>query len=205
MITHITIANYFVNLINNIYYDNLLKLYNIPLNDLFLISKFPIIKPDYFVFNQFYLIYLFIYHLSLNHPLRYSFFLHAFYISQLIYDHMTIKYQYIPKYNVSFLKNITLYLFMYLLLFKIAFFNIHSFKKTFLLFSYFTFFSLIHINEIYTERFKCITNKEKFDHPLKILIITPNKKLIQNIMNNTHIFTLSNFLLFINISLYLFI
>ncbi len=117
---------------------------------------------------------------------------------------MVIKYDYVSKYNISFLKNTVIYLFMYLFMFKIAYMNIHLFKKSLLMISYITFYSLIHINEIYNERFKCITNKEKFDHPLKILIITPNKKIIQNIINKTSFFTFSNFLLFINISLYLF-
>ena len=65
------------------------------------------------------------------------------------------------------------------------------------------FYVFMNINDIYIERFECIKLNKEFYHPLKIIILSPNKNFILNIINKTRFFTYSNFLLFINILLFL--
>jgi len=205
MITHIYIANKIINFLNSIYYENLKRLDDKPLNEIFSKSKFSIIKPDFFVFHQFYLIYYFLYNISLKNSIKYSLSLHLFHIFGIIYDNLLIKYDYKPLYNLSYLKSSAYLLFTYLFFLKLIFIDMYKIKKIFMITSLLLFYLLININEIYSERIKCIENKEIFNHPLKILVITPKKDLIQKIINKTKIFTFSNFLLFINVSLYLFL
>jgi len=173
------------------------------LNDIFQVSKFPIFKPDYFVFQQYYLIYSFMYHISYRNTIRYSISLQLFHIFGIIYDNLLIKYDYKPKYNINYLKNISYILFIYLFWLKISFMNVRLFKKILLLSIFSTFYMLVNINEIYKQRLKCIENNEIFTHPLKILVLTPNKNIIQNIIKKTNIFTYGNFLLCINLFVYL--
>ena len=198
MITHIDISNKVINILDSVYYKNLQKLYpNNKLNELFFIGKFPILKPEYFVFYQYYLIYLFIHHLNHKNYIRYTFSLHFFHIFGLIYDNLLLKYDYKPIYNISYLKNTAYILFIYLFFLKLLLFN-----KIFLLSIFSIFYSLVNINQIYKERIKSIENKEIFTHPLKILIITPNKNTIENIIKKTNIFSFNNFLFFVNVCIY---
>ena len=198
MITHIDISNKLVNILDILYYKNLQKLYpNSKLKDIFIIGKFSILKPEYFIFYQYYLIYSFIYHLNHRNSIRYTFSLHFFHIFGLIYDNLLIKYEYTPIYNISYLKNTAYVLFIYLFFLKLLLFN-----KIFLLSIFSLFYSLMNINQIYKERIKSIENKEIFNHPLKILVITPNKNTIENIIKKTNIFTFHNFLFFVNICIY---
>jgi hypothetical protein len=60
----------------------------------------------------------------------------------------------------------------------------------------------VNINDIYSERLECIKLNKEFYHPLKIIILSPDKKFILNIINKTRFFTYTNFLLFINILLF---
>ena len=60
----------------------------------------------------------------------------------------------------------------------------------------------MNINYIYKERMECIDLNKEFYHPFKIIILSPNKKFILNIINKTQFFTYSNFLLFINLLLF---
>ena len=124
MITHIDISNKVINILDSVYYKNLQKLYpNNKLNELFFIGKFPILKPEYFVFYQYYLIYLFIHHLNHKNYIRYTFSLHFFHIFGLIYDNLLLKYDYKPIYNISYLKNTAYILFIYLFFLKLLLFN----------------------------------------------------------------------------------
>jgi len=173
------------------------------LNEIFQVSKFPIFKPDYFVFQQYYLIYSFMYHISYRNTIRYSISLQLFHVFGIIYDNLLIKYDYKPIHNINYLKNIAYILFIYLFWLKISFMNVRLFKKILLLSIFSTFYMLVNINEIYKQRLKCIENNEIFIHPLKILVLTPNKNIIQNIIKKTNIFTYGNFLLCINLFVYL--
>ncbi len=203
MITHLDIANTIINYLNIFYYSNLQKVHSIPLNQLFSIKYSPILRPEYFVFKQYYLIYLFLYNITHNNTIRYSLFLHLFYISGIIFERLLVIYQYKPHNNINFLKYASYIYFMYLYLLKLLFMNIHIFKKTTLISSTIAFYSLVNINELYNARYKSIKNKEIFNHPLKILIVTPNINTIKNIIHKTRLFTFSNMLLFINVSLFL--
>lgn len=93
---------------------------------------------------------------------------------------------------------------MYLFFFKILFFKAIFYKKLFLTLSIHSFYILYTINDIYKERLKCILLKKEFNHPFKILVITPNKKMIEGIIKKTNFFTYSNYLFFINLILWLF-
>jgi hypothetical protein len=257
MITHIDISNKLANILDIIYYKNVLKLFSIKynnkinlsetsilssknnlndnvsssetpmkenimnlsnksedkelfsempmkenagnkmLNKVFYLTKFPILKPDYFVFMQYYFIYLFLYHLNYKNTIRYSISLHLFHIMGLLFKNLLKKYEYTPIHNISYLKDVSYILFIYLFFIKLL-----LLKKIFLLTSFSIFYSLININIIYKERLKSIENKELFTHPLKILIITPNKNTIEKIIKKTNIFNFTNFLFFVNIFIY---
>ena len=175
------------------------------LNSIFQTSRLPIFKPDYFVFQQYYMIYSFLYHLSYKHTLRYSLSLHFFHIFGLIYEQLLIKYNYKPLYNISYLKDTVYLLFVYLFFMKLLLMNIGEFKRTILLSTFSVFYSLVNVNEIYKERLKSIENEQSFNHPFKILIVTPNKDTIKKIIQKTKIFTMNNFLLCINLFLYMFL
>jgi hypothetical protein len=57
----------------------------------------------------------------------------------------------------------------------------------------------MNINNIYTKRLECIDLNKEFYHPFKIIILSPNKNFIKNIINKTKYFTYSNFLIFVNL------
>ena len=173
------------------------------INDVFRYSKFPVIKPEYFIYIQYYFIYTFFYYISSKNLIMYSISLHLIHISGIIFDDLVIKYNYVPVNNINFLKESSYLLFMYLFFFKILFLKIILLKRLFLLYSFYTFYIVQNINYIYKERLKYIELKKDFIHPLKILIISPNKEFIENMINNTRFFTYTNYLLFINILLYI--
>jgi hypothetical protein len=202
---HNRISIKIVNILDFIYYKNLKKLYNNNLGSLFQNSKFPIINPEYFIYLKYYFIYTFFHYITKNSFMNYSLSLHLFYISDLIYDNLIIKYNYNPINNTIFLKDTCNLLFLYMFFLKIIFLHIWLYKKIILLSSIYIFYFLININDIYSKRMKSIEEKTEFKHPLKLLLITPNKNTIQKIINNTNIFTYSNFILFINLFIYMFI
>ena len=205
MLLHNLITTKIVNFLECVYYNNLEKLNNIKITELFHISKYPILKPDYFIYLQYYFIYKFLHYITLKNIFKYSISLHLFHVNGLIYDNLIIKYDYTPINNILYLKNTSYLLFIYLFLFKISFLNIWIYKKIFLISNFLTFYSLMQINTLYKERLNSIELKTEFKHPLKILMITPNKNTIQNIIKYTNIFTYSNFLLLINIYMYIFL
>jgi hypothetical protein len=195
-----------VYLLDVIYYKNLKRLYpQNDLNEILILKKFPVIKPDYFIFLQFYFIYKFFYNLTYNNIYRYSFFLHSYYINGIIFDKLSDIYKYNSNNNILFFKNISEYVFLYMLFLKIYLLNIGYYKKGFILFSISSFYFLHCINRIYKERLKSIELNKDFYHPFKILIITPNKNKIINIIKKTNYFTYENMLFFINLYIYIFI
>lgn len=204
MSIHETISTKITSFLENLYYNNLKKLYNKNLCDIFLYCSFPVIKPDYFIFSQYYLIYSFLHYISKQNVFRYTISLNMFYINSIIYDKLSLKYNYKPKNNIIYLKDTSNLLFIYLFFFKILFLKLILFKKIFLISTLLSFYFLININDIYKERLKSIENKEDFKHPLKIFIFSPNKKFIENIINKTRFFTFSNFILLTNVMIYLF-
>jgi len=199
MSIHETISTKIISFLENVYYNNLKKLYNKNLSEVFLYCSFPVIKPDYFIFSQYYLIYLFLHYMTEKSIIKYTISLNMIYINTIIYDKLLIKYNYKPKNNVIYLKETSNLLFIYLLFFKLIFL-----KKLFLISTLSLFYLLMNINDIYKERLKSIENKEDFKHPLKILIFSPNKKFIEKIINKTRFFTFSNFILLTNVMIYIF-
>ena len=205
MYIHEIISNKITDFLDNFYYNNLKKLYNKNLSEVFLQCSFPVIKPDYFIFTQYYLIYSFLHYMSNENTIKYTISLNMIYISGIIYDKLSLKYNYKSKNNIIYLKETCNLLFMYLFFFKILFLKLILFKKIFLISTLSSFYFLININDIYRERLKSIENKEYFKHPLKIFVFSPDKKFIENIINKTRFFTYSNFILLTNVLLYIFI
>ncbi len=205
MSIHKRVSERIFSFLENIYYNNLKKLYNENLENIFQYCKFPVIKPEYFVYLQYYFIYLFFHYVTYKKTIRYSISLHLTHISGNIYNEIVKKYNYTPIYNVAYLMKMNYMLFYYMLFLKISFLNSHILKKIFMIFIISIFYSGMIINETYKDRLLSIENKEEFRNNLKILIISPNKKFIENVVNKTEFFTYSNLLLFINAVVYLFI
>lgn len=199
---HYNISERIANFLDNIYYKNLKKIYNDSLENIF--CKFPIIKPDYFIYFQYYFIYTSFYYITYKKVIMYSLSLQSIYISGLIFDNLSKKYNYNPINNILFLKNTSLLFFLYLLFLKILFLRIVLYKKMFILSSFSIFYFLHNLNYIYKERLKYIELKKDFIHPLKIFIISPNKDFIKTVIHKTTYFTHGNYLLFINLLLFIF-
>lgn len=185
------------------YFNNLIKIYKKTINDIFLMNNYIIIKPEYFIFAQYYCIYTFLYYLNKKNIIFYSISLQFIHINGLIFNNLIKKYNYIPKYNIFFLNNTSYLLFMYLFYLKMLFLHIKPYKKIFLLSIFSLFYLLLNVNFIYKERLKCIQFKKDFIHPLKILIISPNKIFIENIIKTTENFTYDNFFLIINFFIFI--
>lgn len=200
---HQIIANKITLFLDNIYYNNLKKLYNDTLTNILKFSKFPIIKPEFFVYMQYYFIYLFLHYITNKKLFLYSTSLHLTYVSGLVFKNLSNKYEYIPINNIYFLKDTSYLLFIYLLFFKIFFLKIFFYKKIFMYFCLNSFYILLNVNFIYRERLKCIEENKEFRHNLKFLIISPEKNVIEKIIHKTQFFNYSNFLFLINILIYL--
>ena len=202
---HQIISHKLTLFLDNIYYNNLKKLYNENLDSIFNFCKYPVFRPEYFIYLQYYFSHLFFLNITKKYFLSYSLYLHSIYISELIYINLIERYKYAPKNNIIFLMNTYKLLFIYLFYMKIFFLNMSFYKKIFFLSLCSTFYFINIINNIYTERLKCIENKSEFNNFFKILVITPNKKFIENIIRKTQFFTYSNYLFFINALLFFYI
>ena len=177
-----------------------MTIHDIISNKLVLIFKnMSFMFPENFIYLQYYFIYTFLYYITKKNIILYSLSLHSVYICELIFNNLSTLNNYKRINNAFFLINTSYLLFIYLFFFKIFFLKIYFYYKMLFLLSSTTFYSLMTINNIYSKRLECINMNQDFYHPLKILIINPNKKFIQNIINKTKFFTYSNFLIFINI------
>jgi hypothetical protein len=205
MIFHKIISDKIASFFDNIYYNNLKKLYNENLGNIFIYNKFPIIKPEYFVYIQYYFIYTFFYYISNKNLFMYSISLHLTHISGLVYDNLILKYDYHPEHNIIYLKDNSYFLFMYLFYFKIIFYKIRFKKKIFILSIISIFYIIININNVYKERLECIKLKKDFKHKLNFLIISPDKIFIEKVIDYTKNFNYNNFLFFINFLIILYI
>jgi len=203
MTLHEIIADKISNFLDNMYYKYLKKLYNDSISNIYNYPKFHIIKPEYFIYLQYYFVYTFFNYMTFKKLILYSTSLHLTHISGLVYETLIEKYNYKSKNNIIFLKDTNYLLFMYLFFFKILFLNKNLYIKIFLLNSIYLFYFGYSINFIYKKRLESIENNKELNHYLKILIITPNKETIEKIIKNTRIFTYSNFLIFINILLFM--
>jgi len=191
-----------------VYYKNLQKLYSAEeLNSILIKNKFPILKPEYFIYAKYYFIYLFSYYLN-QKTFNYIIPLHLVHISDIVLHNLIKKYDYIPSKNIYFLKDTANLIFYYL-------FNTKLFllKKYLLLILTNIFVFGVNINHVYKKRLLSIENKtDTFLNPrnrisdyLKCFIVSSNKDNIQNIIHLTRHFTYSNYFLFINIMIYIFI
>jgi hypothetical protein len=203
MLTQINlyISNKITHFLDIFYYNNLKKLYNEKLDKIFEFTHFPVIKPEYFIYSQYYFIYTFIYYLNRNR-LLYTLSLNLIPILDNVFQNICSIYNYNPVTNILFLKNTAYILMMYLLHFKICLHNTSIFNKLLLISSSSTFYLLYRINNVYKKRLESIENKDPFDDEFKILIISPDKKFIKRIIDLTQLFTYGNYLFFINILLF---
>jgi hypothetical protein len=218
MSIHNTISIKILTFLDNIYYNYLLKIYekknssnntiinnNIKkytLNNIFNDNKLFIIKPEYFIYLQYYFIYTFLHNITTNNIILYSVSMHLIHICDLIYKNLSIKYDYICKNNTNLLINTSYSLFIYLFSLKILFLRLYIYYKIFFFINFILFYILMNINDIYYKRIQSINLNKEFYHPFKIIILSPNKEFMLNIFNKTKFFTYSNFLLFINILLF---
>ena len=204
---HKIVSEKITYLLDNCYYNYLKKLYNNTLENIFKYPKIQIIKPEYFVFFQYYSVYKTMINIREDNLIPFSLWLHMIYISGMIFENLTIKYNYTPVNNANYLKNTCYLLFKYLFFLKIIFLKIFLYKKIIILSTFITFYFLHNVNYIYKKRLEDINNKKDlhFAHPLKILIISPNKDFIENVVKKTDYFTYGNLFLLINILYFLFI
>jgi hypothetical protein len=198
---HDTISNKISIFLNNIYYNYLIKIYKNQMNNILNNKEKFIIKLEYLIYLQYYFIYTFFYYITNKNTLLYSISLHSIYLCDLTYKKLSRKYNYIAENNNIILIDTSYSLFLYLFFFKIIFLKIYFQYKIAFFISSTLFYLLMTINDIYNKRLECITVNKEFYHPLKIIILSPNKKFITNVINKTKLFTYSNFLLFINIIL----
>lgn len=227
---HTYLANILFKFLDNIYYKNLKiasSLSHNPessknheqssdfctkkeLSTIFHYSNISIIKPEYFIYANYYFIYLFFHYMNPNNVLIYSFFLHINYINDLLCDKMLLNYNYVPKNDIVFLKQCEKILFQYLFFFKIYFLeNISPSKKFYIIFLQNLFHFLVNIHDIYKQRLLYIKtkNNDKYMNKniLKLFILSPDKKIIEKITHSICFATYSNYLFFLNIVLYLFL
>ena len=201
---HNFISKYILNFLDSIYYKNLKKVYNENLNVILHYPKISLLKPEYFIYATYYFNYLFLNYITNKNFIFYSIFLHSAYISELLYEELIFKYEYIPKNNINFLKNTSRLMFIYFIFFKLYFIKLSFLRKILLLPLNLIFYSLYNINIVYKERLLCIEDKNKiFDHYLKLLIISPNKDFIIQVIKFTKFFTYPHFLYFLNLLLFI--
>jgi len=205
---HSFISEKITQFLDIVYYKNLQKLHpkEEELNTILIKNKFPILKPEYFIYAKYYFIYLFSYYLN-QKSFDYSIPLHLIYISDIVLHNLIKKYDYTPSKNIYFLKDTANLIFYYL-------FNTKLFlsKKYLLLILTNIFVFGVNINHVYNKRLLSIENKtDTFLNPrnrisdyLKCFIVSSNKDNIQNIIHLTRHFTYSNYFLFINIMIYIF-
>jgi hypothetical protein len=198
---HDKISNNVSLFLNNIYYNYLIKIYKNQMNNILNSKEKFIIKLEYLIYLQYYFIYTFFYYITNKNKLLYSISLHSIYICDLTFKNLSKKYDYTAKNNNLILIDTSYLLFLYLFFFKIIFLKIYFQYKIGFFISSALFYLLMTVNDIYNKRLECINLNKDFYHPLKIIILSPNKKFIMNIINKTKLFTYSNFLLFINIFL----
>jgi hypothetical protein len=188
--------------LDNNYYNNLKKLYNENLENIFLYNKIPIVKPEYFVFLQYYFIYTFFYYISNKNIFMYSISLHLTHINGLIFDNLVKKYNYVPVNNIIYLKDNSYLLFSYLFFFKIIFYKAIFRKKIILLFILSTYYLMLNINNVYRERLLCLELKKDFKHYLHFLIISPDIIFIKKVIDYSINFNYGNLLFLINILIF---
>ena len=163
-----------------------------------------IFKIQYLLYSRFYFIYLFLYLFKKNQFIDYSLILHTQYIISLVFNNFYNNNNIKSKYNLVFLDKLADFLFVYLFSIKVYFKNdLSNTNKFFINTLSLGYFFLYQINDLYKSRLNSIINKTEFKHYLKILFSHPNINDINNIIETTNIFNLSNFYIFINILLFL--
>ena len=217
MALHTYLANLLFGFLDNIYYKNLKSVYKKDLPLIFRYSNIAIIKPEYFIYANYYFIYLFFHYMVPNNFLIYSSLLHINYINDLLYDNMLLNYIYVPENDVVFLKQTEKILFQYLFFFKIYFLDINSSNKFSIIFLQNLFYFLVQIHDIYKQRLLLIESKNKEKNKkeeknndmnkniLKLFIVSPDKKVIERIAYSIRFATYSNYLFFLNMVIYIFL
>jgi hypothetical protein len=192
MSIHNSISIKITTFLESLYNNYLIKNKN-TINELF--------NGKLFIYLQYYFIYSFFYNITYHNIIFSSISLHSIYICELIFKILSKKYNYM-QYNTQFLINTSYYLSIYLFFFKICFLKIYLYYKIFFFVNFMSYYLLMNINDIYSKRLECINLKKEFYHPFKMIILSPNKNFLLNIINKTKYFTYSNFLIFINFLLF---
>jgi len=205
---HKKLSNYFFDILDTYYYKNLQKIYNTSITEVLNnIFKINIIKPEVYVYIQYYFIFLLNKSVSAKSYFLTPVFLHGFYIMDKLSTQIITTYQYNNHRNINYLKKTSYILFYYSLYFKILFSHIYNYQKVLLLTVLSTYYILMNVNYVYKQRIEYIKNKNYDNNDdtryfSKILIITSNIDTMNKIIKYTNIFNYSLFLGIINLSLF---
>ncbi len=215
---HNKVSNYILNNIDYYYYQPLTKKYKKNIKDLLFYHQKFIFKPEYINYLQFYNLFCLSYYWSQSNYIFTNFYLHLFYICNLLEDQICKKYNYKTIYDKKILKNIAFTLFHYIIFFKLKTNNSNSIISKGLFYGSLSIFqTLMNFNYAYNKRLNNLLNSKKnvenlLDYnnnedeflPLNLLVFTSDLDLIKDIVNYTKLFNFSNYLFFISILLLLF-
>jgi hypothetical protein len=205
---HKKLSNYFFDILDTYYYKNLQKIYNTSITEVLNnIYKINIIKPEVYIYTQYYFIFLLNKSITTKSYFLTSIFLHGFYIMDKLSTQIITTYQYNNNRNINYLKKTSYILFYYSIYFKILFSSIYNYQKFTLLTLLSTYYILMNVNYVYKKRIEYIKNKNYDNNDenryfSKILIITSNIDNMNKIIKYTNIFNYSLFLGIINLSLF---
>ena len=196
---HEYISSQLTDYLHNYYYSILQKKENKKITDLLLSNQSSqfIFKPEYLIYLLFYQIFLLSHNWSQKNIIFTNVYLHLYYITYLLESNIRNKYNYNSPFDTNILKEISNYLFNYIIFYKINY-STSSFSIIQLFLPIFSF--LINYHEIHKNRLLSLEHKVEPEHSIrKLLIFTPNKKNIQKIVYYTRHFHFSNFPFFISI------
>jgi len=206
---HKKIANYFFDILDTYYYKNLQKIYNTSITEVLNnIYKINVIKPEVYIYTQYYFIFLLNKSITAKSYFLTPIFLHGFYIMDKLSTQIITTYQYNNNRNINYLKKTSYILFYYSLYFKILFSSIYNYQKIVLLTILSTYYILMNVNYVYKKRIEYIKNKnydnnnDDTRYLSKLLIITSNIDTMNKIIKYTNIFNYSLFLGIMNLFLF---
>lgn len=204
---HKDCANGIVDAIEKFYYKPLEKKRNTSIQKLLSGNNMKdsfIFKPEYFNYLLFYQIYSISHNWKQDQIISLYLHLHSFYITYQIQSECERRYKYESPFDTSFIKEIAFYLYQSLIFYKVK----NTPKDSISSFIYVSLLSifilLMNYHETHQERLKAIEEKRSSEHSLrKLLITTPNKMILQRMVNYTRHFTFCNFLFFLSSILWL--
>ncbi len=196
---HQSVAKYIQKGIHKYYYKpkitkecNLYQLLNFK-NDKF------ILKPEHLIYFLYYEIYCISHYWTNQNYITLNFFLHFFYITYHLESILCNEYKYKSEFDTGLLKEISYYLYHFLIFHKINQYERDSMEKIFYIGSLSFFSFMINYHETHMDRLKAIEERRESEHTIrKLFIFTPNKNTLKKICHYTRHFTFSNFLFYLS-------